>query len=89
MLPDGLHWDLFALLRCMGFSGKGMVGMVWSGLTCIAVTVEQELKWPSNVCAQVLTVRQATDWTAHVADTAAETGLSGTNGLFEVHAWLV
>jgi hypothetical protein len=33
---------------------------------------------------QVLTVRQATEWTAHVAETAAETGLSGTNGLFEV-----
>jgi hypothetical protein len=33
---------------------------------------------------QVLTVRGENEWSQHVAETAAETGLSGTNGLFEV-----
>ena len=39
-----------------------------------------------NICAvlQVLTFRGDNDWSQHVAETAAETGLSGTNGLFEV-----
>ena len=33
---------------------------------------------------QLLTSRGENDWSQHVAETAAETGLSGTNGLFEV-----
>ena len=39
-----------------------------------------------SICAvtQVLTFRGDNDWSQHVAETAAETGLSGTNGLFEV-----
>ena len=39
-----------------------------------------------SMCAvmQVLTFRGDNDWSQHVAETAAETGLSGTNGLFEV-----
>lgn len=41
-------------------------------------------------CAgQVMTSRQATEWSAHVAETAAETGLSGTNGLFEARPLLL
>ena len=39
---------------------------------------------PHACAGQVMTSRQATEWSAHVAETAAETGLSGTNGLFEV-----
>ena len=33
---------------------------------------------------QLLTSRGENDWSQHVAETPAETGLSGTNGLFEV-----
>lgn len=35
---------------------------------------------------QVLNLRGDNEWSQHVAETAAETGLSGTNGLFEVAA---
>ena len=37
-----------------------------------------------DVDVQLLTSRGENDWSQHVAETAAETGLSGTNGLFEV-----
>ena len=37
-----------------------------------------------DVAVQLLTSRGENDWSQHVAETAAETGLSGTNGLFEV-----
>ena len=36
------------------------------------------------MAVQLLTSRGENDWCQHVAKTAAETGLSGTNGLFEV-----
>ncbi len=41
-----------------------------------------------HVCTwrQVLNRRGENEWSQHVADTAAETGLSGANGLFEVAA---
>ena len=37
-----------------------------------------------HLALQLLTSRGENDWSQHVAETAAETGLSGTNGLFEV-----
>lgn len=37
-------------------------------------------------CRQVLNMRGENEWSQHVAETAAETGLSGANGLFEVAA---
>ena len=53
----------------------------------VAYSVRQER--PSDLTrfdadAQLLTSRGENDWSQHVAETAAETGLSGTNGLFEV-----
>ena len=39
---------------------------------------------PLSPAMQLLTSRGENEWSQHVAETAAETGLSGINGLFEV-----